>query len=83
MSANELNALKEQSGEEGDGSASTGYDRVFENAMMKEHLITLKCKFEMVNDQPKLKVTVRDITPVDYEKECVELTKALALYEKD
>merc|ERR1712146_819278 len=77
--ANELQALKSQE----DPMAEAEYEDIFNEALFKEYYFQLRCKYELVTDQQRLKVTVRDVKEVDYENECAELTKAIALYEKD
>ena len=77
--ADELSELKMT----GDAQDEAEYDDIFAEALFKEYYFVLRCKNEIVNDQARLKVTVRNVEEVDYEKECAELTKAIAIYEKE
>jgi len=83
VTANELQEIRESNNYTDPDGNNTEYEKIFNNALFKEYNFLLRCKYEAHNDSQRLKVTVREASPVDYEKECMELEKGIALYEKD
>ncbi len=57
------------------------YDGHFAKAGHTEWLLRCRVKNEMVNDEPRLKVNVVRMDPVDYASECQELISAIEKFQ--
>jgi|TARA_B110000208_G_C11515764_1_gene338709 replication factor A1 len=70
-SAGELFDLKHMTGE-------AAWEAAFKAANFQEFIMTLRCKVETYNEEPRLKVSVQRMAPVDYVAESRELINAIA-----
>jgi replication factor A1 len=57
------------------------YDGYFAKAVHTEWVLRCRVKNEMVNDEPRLKVNVVRMDPVDYAAECQELISAIEKFQ--
>lgn len=56
------------------------YEGVFANALFKTFICRVRCKNEMVNDEPRLKSTLLNVSEVNYVSESKQLLDAIHKY---
>lgn len=76
ISASELSVMKDQQ-----TLTHDSYSIVFNKATFKEYLMKARSKFEIYQDEGRVKTTVVSITPIDYVDECRQLLEAINRYQ--